>query len=306
MTPSPSRSGERRPVTVLGAGMMGSAVVRALLTAGHPVHVWNRTRSRADALADIGAVVVDDVTAAIRSGDVVISMLLTNDVVLSTLAAPAAAGALRDRVVVNLTTVMPQDVPELAAFVEANGGRFLDGIIAGYPDAIGRRGAALLCAGRTEVWEEVADIVRTLGGRSHLVGEDVRVAAVVDSAMIGYLALTTQVAVVEALAYASSLGVAPRQVLPYLNDVAAAMPHLVGDLVDRVEREAWTTERVTLDTLRFSMDLFRDSGTRAGMPAGTVAAAADLLARACAAGRHDDDLVALYQVLREHAAPPER
>ena len=43
------------PVTLIGLGPMGQAMVRTLLAAGHPVTVWNRTPSRADALVAEGA-----------------------------------------------------------------------------------------------------------------------------------------------------------------------------------------------------------------------------------------------------------
>ncbi|MGV9897077.1 NAD(P)-binding domain-containing protein, partial [Streptomyces tendae] len=47
----------RIPLTVLGTGAMGTALVRAWLAAGHPVTVWNRTPARAEALAAQGATV---------------------------------------------------------------------------------------------------------------------------------------------------------------------------------------------------------------------------------------------------------
>jgi 3-hydroxyisobutyrate dehydrogenase-like beta-hydroxyacid dehydrogenase len=42
-------------VTIIGLGPMGQAMARAFLAAGHPVTVWNRTASRADALVAEGA-----------------------------------------------------------------------------------------------------------------------------------------------------------------------------------------------------------------------------------------------------------
>ncbi|MER7083976.1 NAD(P)-binding domain-containing protein, partial [Saccharopolyspora kobensis] len=38
----------KQPVTLIGLGPMGQAMVKVLLDAGHPVTVWNRTASRAD------------------------------------------------------------------------------------------------------------------------------------------------------------------------------------------------------------------------------------------------------------------
>ncbi|MFM0741523.1 NAD(P)-dependent oxidoreductase [Paraburkholderia xenovorans] len=42
-----------------GPGLMGAPMIRHLLRAGHTVHVWNRTRAKADALLADGARVVD-------------------------------------------------------------------------------------------------------------------------------------------------------------------------------------------------------------------------------------------------------
>jgi 3-hydroxyisobutyrate dehydrogenase len=46
----------------IGARRLGSAMVRRLLAAGHPVTVWNRTVARAEALGDAGANVAADPT----------------------------------------------------------------------------------------------------------------------------------------------------------------------------------------------------------------------------------------------------
>jgi 2-hydroxy-3-oxopropionate reductase len=42
-----------------GPGLMGAPMIRHLLRAGHTVHVWNRTRAKAEALVADGAKVVD-------------------------------------------------------------------------------------------------------------------------------------------------------------------------------------------------------------------------------------------------------
>ena len=46
-----------RRVAFLGTGLMGAPMARRLLTAGHEVTVWNRTRPKSEALADAGAAV---------------------------------------------------------------------------------------------------------------------------------------------------------------------------------------------------------------------------------------------------------
>jgi 3-hydroxyisobutyrate dehydrogenase-like beta-hydroxyacid dehydrogenase len=61
-------------VGFIGLGHMGAPMARNLLKAGHRVTVYNRTRSKAEALAREGAQVADKVADACR-GDVLITML---------------------------------------------------------------------------------------------------------------------------------------------------------------------------------------------------------------------------------------
>ena len=56
----------------IGAGRMGAALATRLLEAGHDVAVYNRTRSKAEALA--GALVVDS-PAELADRDIVFTMV---------------------------------------------------------------------------------------------------------------------------------------------------------------------------------------------------------------------------------------
>jgi 3-hydroxyisobutyrate dehydrogenase-like beta-hydroxyacid dehydrogenase len=64
----------------IGLGHMGSAMAQNLLKAGHDVVVYNRTRSKAEALAAAGARVADSVSETCRY-EVLITMLADDDAV---------------------------------------------------------------------------------------------------------------------------------------------------------------------------------------------------------------------------------
>src|SRR6186713_1204892 len=61
-------------VAVLGTGTMGAPMARNIARAGLPVRVWNRTRERAEPLADVAAV-TDTVADAVSGAHVVITLL---------------------------------------------------------------------------------------------------------------------------------------------------------------------------------------------------------------------------------------
>lgn len=60
-------------VAVVGTGKMGGAIARRLKTGGFDVSVWDRTKSKAEAL-EVGRV-VDSPADAARGADVVLSMV---------------------------------------------------------------------------------------------------------------------------------------------------------------------------------------------------------------------------------------
>src|SRR5277367_1468366 len=61
-------------VALIGIGQMGSGIAKSLLRAGHRVTVYNRTRSRAEALRADGAIVAASVAETCR-GEVVFTMV---------------------------------------------------------------------------------------------------------------------------------------------------------------------------------------------------------------------------------------
>ena len=68
-------SSQRLRIALLGCGLMGLPMARRLLAAGHELHIWNRTRSKAEPLAVEGAHVHDSPRLACLHADYVISML---------------------------------------------------------------------------------------------------------------------------------------------------------------------------------------------------------------------------------------
>ncbi len=78
-----------RTIAILGTGKMGSAIATRLSEAGFQVILWNRTRSRAEALRF--GTVADTPAAAARDADVVISSLTGPEAVRAAYLGPDGA-----------------------------------------------------------------------------------------------------------------------------------------------------------------------------------------------------------------------
>src|SRR5690348_1210587 len=91
----------------IGAGRMGTALAKRLLEAGHDLSIYNRTRSKAEALAPLGAAVVES-PADLADRDVVFTMVGGSDDFKEVTAGPdgvlSRAGA-APRILIDSTTI---------------------------------------------------------------------------------------------------------------------------------------------------------------------------------------------------------
>jgi len=93
-------------VTILGAGGMGSAMALRLIDTEHQGTVWNRSSDRLAALADAGASVNDDASAAVTEAAVVVTMV-TDGAAVHSLATQLLPAMPADAVWVQASTVVP-------------------------------------------------------------------------------------------------------------------------------------------------------------------------------------------------------
>ncbi len=95
-------------------------MARNIAGAGIPLRVWNRTRSKAEPLADAGALVADTAAEAVRGADVVITMLFDTDSVVAALES-ARDGLSRGTVLLQQSTVGVEGSSRLAALADELG-----------------------------------------------------------------------------------------------------------------------------------------------------------------------------------------
>jgi 3-hydroxyisobutyrate dehydrogenase len=123
----------KQQVALLGTGTMGSGMARNLRKAGFPLAVFNRTRVKAERLAEIGARVEGTPALAAAGAAVVISMLADDDA--SREAWLGSHGALQamqpGAVAIECGTVSPNWVRELHEKAETRGLRMMDAPVTG-------------------------------------------------------------------------------------------------------------------------------------------------------------------------------
>ena len=141
-------------VSILGAGRMGSALARAFLKQGYETTVWNRTKSKCEPLAELGAQIAPSVLDAVAAAEVVV-VNVTAYVTSDRLLRPHdVTKALRGKLVVQVTSGSPRQAREMAAWAGKNGSGYLDGAIMATPDLIGGSECTILYSGAADLFEK--------------------------------------------------------------------------------------------------------------------------------------------------------
>ncbi|HEX3790112.1 MAG TPA: NAD(P)-dependent oxidoreductase [Pseudonocardiaceae bacterium] len=194
-------------VAVLGTGIMGAPMAANLLDAGFAVRVWNRTRAKAQPLAERGAVLADTAADAVTGADVVLTMLANGDAVRSVMTDGALAAMSPAAIWVQAGTVGVAATEMLAELAAEAGIGFVDAPVLGTKQPAVQGKLVVLAGGPTELTERLAPVFAAIGGRTlHLggVGSATRLKLVVNSWV---LAITNGTA--EAVGLAGALGVDP-------------------------------------------------------------------------------------------------
>jgi 3-hydroxyisobutyrate dehydrogenase-like beta-hydroxyacid dehydrogenase len=293
------------PVSVIGAGTMGSALVRALLAAGHPVTAWNRTPERTAPLAAAGASIADTASAAARANELVLMCVSDQAAAGAVLSSDSLADLLRGRTLVQLTTGTAADGRRNAAWAGPRGIGYVDVAILAYPREIGTASAEIFYCGPGATAAGLQPVLAALGS-AHFLGEDAGRAAVVDAALIAFF-YGTLAGFLHGAALASAEGMAVSELLeltgPFFSRFIA---NAVTETGERMARRDYREPQSSMDTHLGGIDLLVLGSSRdAGIDVGVVTAIRDTFVRAVSAGHGGDDIAVLAELLRTPAADPD-
>ena len=158
-------------VSVIGLGLMGSALADALITNGFTVTVWNRTRAKAEPLEKMGAHLAASVAEAARRSEVVIVCLLGHAATREAVMTDEVGAAMRGKTLVQLSTTSVEEVDELARWAEASDIAFLKGAILVTPDDIRAGRGATLYGGPQHLFNRLRPLLDGLGGQPSFISD---------------------------------------------------------------------------------------------------------------------------------------
>ena len=157
----------------VGLGKMGTGMARNLLRAGHQVSVYNRTRDKAEALANDGASVAASIAGVCREAEAVFTMV-SDDSAVEEVA--FAEGGLADSLAKNATHVSSSTIStsmarRLAAEHSRRGQRYLSAPVFGRPEAAEAKKLLVVAAGVRSV-DHLRPLLDAVGRQTFVAGAE--------------------------------------------------------------------------------------------------------------------------------------
>ena len=278
----------------IGIGRMGYPMAERILEAGYDLHIWNRTRTKAEPLAAKGATLVDS-PRDLASVDVLATMVSTgNDVeqvyfgtngVLSGNETPA--------IFLDCSSIAVEQSADLRARLAARGADLIASPVSGNGKCVKAGKLSAVASGPRAAFETVAPIIESIAGNGvSYVGEGelARFCKIAHNVFLGVVIQS----LAEITVLAEKAGVPRRSFLDFINK------SVMGSIFTRYKTNAlvnldWTTT-FTPELLRKDLDLGLGSARALGVPVPVTAATREALQAHFGAARLKDDPEAYLQM----------
>ena len=286
----------------VGLGSMGSRMARRLLDAGHKVVGYNRTRAKAQPLIAAGMQLGESPRAAAESAEVVFSMVADTEALRAVALGPDGiiAGLGSGATWVEMSTVSPVVVRQLAEQVAARGAAMLDAPVSGSVVTLEQGQLSFMVGGDGPVLDRVRPYLLAIGPTITHVGP---LGFGVTMKIATNLGVAVQMlAFSESLVLAEKAGIARQRAVEVLLKSAVASPMLKyrGPFVLEKPREVLFNVAMMQKDLRLALEL----GWAAGVPLPSTALTHEMLTAAQGLGLTEYDFAVVFDVLARMSGLP--
>jgi 3-hydroxyisobutyrate dehydrogenase-like beta-hydroxyacid dehydrogenase len=282
---------------------MGSRIVKRLLDAGHSVAGYNRTREKAESLIQAGMQWKDTPREVAQAADITLSMVTDSAALSSITDGPNGilAGLSAGKIYVDMSTVSPRLIRDLAGRVAATGAQMLDAPVSGSVSLVEAGTLTIYVGGSAEALEKVRPIFETLGQKIIHVGNNGQ--AVATKIAINLNLPIQLIALFEAVLLAERSGIPRAAALDsLLNSVAAstAMKYRAPFILN-MPKEVWFSTVMMKKDIQLALEL----GEELGVTLRTVELVNEMLIKAKELGYGDEDFAALFKVVEQSSVKSE-
>jgi 3-hydroxyisobutyrate dehydrogenase-like beta-hydroxyacid dehydrogenase len=286
-------------VAFLGLGLMGQGMALRLLEAGYRLRVYNRTPEKAQPAVEKGAEFLEDPLEAVRSSEVLITMLSDDEAVKKVVNDQVLEGLGRGNVHISMSTISPAAAQELAWGHREKGVHYLACPVFGRPDAA-RSGKLRLClAGDEEAKIRVRHLLEVLGQGVYDFGSDPAAANVIKLAG-NFLIVSAIEAMAEAFSLVEKSGVDPSLLYDLLTQTLFAC-HVYQNHGKTILEQRFLPPGFRLALGSKDIRLVRDTARNCEVPMPLAALLEDRFLRSLANGRGEMEWSAIALDQRDSA-----
>ena len=283
----------------MGLGAMGAPLARRLIRAGLRVRLYNRTRSKAEALLSAGehASLAHSLSDFVPCQLVFTCLALPVHVEAATLGPEGVYQYLRPGAVhVEMSTIAPETADTLAGAAAQRGVGYVQCTLGKTPAHAEQGQTPLFIGGRDAAVEALVDVFALLGIPYRVGTVQAACAVKLISNLVG---MANLVVLAEGLRLGREAGLTPEVLLPLLQDTGARSFQM--DVRGPwIAAQDWTP-RFSLDLALKDVRLGCGMAGQMGLRPEAMRAALEVLERASAQGWGGEDCCAVYK----EAAPPE-
>ncbi|MBE0569007.1 MAG: NAD(P)-dependent oxidoreductase [Deltaproteobacteria bacterium] len=285
-------------VGFIGLGIMGEPMCRNVLSKGHDVIVYNRTRSKMGTMVAAGAKPAGSLAELVQRSEVVITMV-------------ADPGAVRDVVTaktgllcalapgnthIDMSTVSPETSREIAMLVRGTGADYLEAPVLGSARAAEDGTLTILTGGDADLSRRMEPLLLAMGSRVIHLGDTGAAARM--KLIVNQIAGTVLCVFAEAAVTGMEAGLPPEKILEVVGRSLVACDAIRikgGDMLgERVFTPTFPLKHAYKD-----MRLAAEAGEEAGVPTPVTQAARDLFRKAWDMGFGDRDISAVIRALTD-------
>ena len=266
---------DRQKIGWIGMGRMGFLMAEMLLKAGYDVSIWNRTRAKAEPLAQAGGKVVDRLSD-LAGVDVLFSIVSTGKDLEEVYFGPHGVGAANKMppIVVDCSTIAVEESAHIRHRLAERNASFVACPVSGNAKVIRGGKLSAVASGPEDAFGVVEPMVRVFAPRGvSYVGEGelARICKIAHNVMLGVVIEN----LIEITLLTNKMGVPRHAFLSFLNN------SVMGSMFTAYKSPAlvnldWTTT-FTPELLRKDLDLGLDMARELDVPMPVTAATREML-----------------------------
>ena len=283
----------------IGLGTMGGQMVARLLSKGHEVTGYNRTRSKAEWLIEKGMRWASSAREVVVAADITFAMV-TNSAALAAIAEGPdglLSGITSGKIFVDISTVAPAVSRALAARVREKGADMMDAPVSGSVITLQQGKLSVMVGGRAETFAHVKPVLEDIGPKVTHVGDNGRALAM--KIAINLNLAVQMLAFSEGVLLAEKSGIKRETAVDVMVHSAIASPMVAyrGPFVLQQPEEAWFDVNMMQKDMLLAMEL----GRQLDVPLPTTAVSNEFLTAARGMGMAKKDFAVMFDVLARMA-----